>query len=148
MHYFAPEVTTFKKSCPWNLRLYLKSKTANILWGPEDCGSLQRWCWCIVGWESWAQFGWKIFLNQTHPELSSQYHTLPIILVTSMLRISIRHKSHGYFETHLKQVHQQMNTLWLKTLKFSISWFGLQVFFVSCQPWKISTLILVHVRVI
>ena len=26
-----------------------------------------------------------------------------------MLRISIRHKSHGYFETHLKQLDEEMH---------------------------------------
>ena len=43
------------------------------------------------------------YLIQTHRRKTfSRCHTLPIILVTSMWRISTRHKNHGYFETHLK----------------------------------------------
>ena len=93
------------QSFPWNLMLYLKSKTSNILPGFEGVCKFTKMvlvlCW-VVRW---------IYLNQTHRKIFSQYHTLPIILVTSMLRISIRHKSHGYFETHLKQTHEEMNIL-------------------------------------
>ena len=78
--------------------------------------SVLCWCWDRVE---------VLLLVETHREIFSQSHTLPITLGPSMLPISIRHKNHGYFEKHLKEVDQEMKS---ESLQFLIPCFWSKVF--------------------